>query len=222
MNSPDHATAERTNLLKPIVTLVIDYVRWTQLAPLVTVWAFALAMLAAMLVANYEDQTWDTLGAVFQWIAGLPLIGERFIAWMESLAGDDGSINLGGDDLKAAALKAWGLLSLAFLALSLIVNWLFGPFKPWSLKRKLGIAALCCLVLLAGFIAVYFGDPSRFNGPAGNWMLTFSGIVLILFVVNAWCLSVAYLLGMVRRGVEASSLGEPQTPQVNTTVTDEN
>ncbi|MGK2927275.1 MAG: hypothetical protein ACSLE2_16790 [Lysobacterales bacterium] len=201
-------TAEGTNPLKLIVTLAIDYARWTQLSPLVTLWAFGIGMLAAMLFVNYQVQSWDALGSLFQWIAGLPLIGDRFSSWLESLAGEEETIRLGGNDLKSAVLKAWSLLSLAFMVLALAINWIFGPFKPWSLKRKLGIAALCCMTLLAGFVAVYLADPEQFNGPASSWMFNFGGIAFLLFVVNAWCLTIAHLLGLGRRAIEYSSLGE--------------
>lgn len=200
---------EGPNLLKLTATLAIDYWRWTQLSPLVTIWAFGIAMLAALLFFHVEAQSGDALGSLLpllEWIARLPLIGERFIAWLESLAGEDGTIQL--DELKAAGLKAWSLLSLAFMLLALAINWAFGPFKPWSLKRKLGIAGLCCLALLASFVAGYFADPEPFNGPAGQWMLIFSSIALLLLIVNAWCLSIAHLLGLARRAVENSSLGE--------------
>jgi hypothetical protein len=202
---------EGPNLLKLTATLAIDYLRWTQLAPLITIWAFGIAMLAAMLFVNFEEQSWDALGSLLKWIAGLPVIGGRFTAWLESLAGEDETIKLSGNDLKAAVFKAWSLLSLAFLLLALAVNWAFGPFKPWSLKRKLGIAGLCCLALLAGFVAVYFADREPFNGPAGNWMLTFGGLALVLFLVNAWGLSIAHALGLARRAVDESSFGTGQS-----------
>lgn len=205
-------TAEGTNPLKLIVTLAIDYVRWTQLAPLITLWAFGIAMLAALLFVNYEEQSLDALGSLLQWIAGLPLIGDRFTAWLESLAGEEETIRLGGNDLKAAVLKAWSLLSLAFMVLALAINWIFGPFRPWSLKRKLGIAALCCMVLLAGFVAVYFANPERFNGPTSGWMFNFGGIGLVLFIVSAWCLSIAHALGLARKAVETKDWGAPGRP----------
>jgi len=202
--------AENTNPLKLIVTLAIDYMRWTQLSPLVMLWAFGIGMLAAMLFVNYQEQSLDAIGSLFQWIAGLPLIGDRFTAWLESLAGEEETIRLGGNDLKSAVLKAWSLLSLAFMVLALAINWIFGPFRPWSLKRKLGIAALCCMTLLAGFVAVYFAKPEQFNGLASSWMFNFGGIALLLFVVNAWCLSIAHALGLARRSVDGSSLGTGQ------------
>jgi len=111
------------NLLKLTATLAIDYLRWTQLAPLITIWAFGLAMLAAMLFITFEEQSWDALGSLLEWIAGL--------------------------------------------------------------------------------------EP--FNGPAGNWMLTFGGLALVLFLVNAWCLSIAHALGLARRAVDESSFGAGQS-----------
>jgi hypothetical protein len=200
------------NPFKFAAILGIDYLRWTQLTPLVTIWAFGIAMLAAMLFINFEEQSWDALGSLLEWIAGLPVIGDAFSARMESLAGEDETIKLSGNDLKAAVLKAWSLLSLAFLLLALALNWAFGPFKPWSLKRKLGIAALCCLALLAGFVAVYFGDPELFNGPAAGWMLNFGGICLLLFIVSAWCLSIAHALGLARKAIETKYWGAPGRP----------
>lgn len=200
-------STQGTNPIKLIATLVIDYLRWTQLTPMLTVWGFGLLMLAALLFVNNQEQTFDTIFAVLEWIAGLPVIGDRFTAWMESQAGNDGTISLGGSDLKAAALKAWSLISLVFMLIALSVSWIFGPFKPWSLKRKLGITALCCGALLAAFISLYFANPEEFNGPFENWLLTFGGIALILFVVSAWCLSIAHLLGHWSRAIGRSTLG---------------
>lgn len=204
--------AEASNPLKLAVTLAIDYVRWTQLSPLVTIWAFALAMLAVMLFVNNEEQGWDLVSSLTHWIAGLPLIGDSFAARMESLAGEDGSIHISGHEFKAVALKAWGFLSLVFMVLALAANRLLGPFKPWSLKRKLGTAALCCLAMTAGYAAVYFANPGLFNGPASQWMLTFGGISLVLFIVSAWCLSIAHVLGLARRAVETRHWGASAKP----------
>lgn len=204
---------EKINPLKLGATLAIDYLRWAGLSPLVTIWAFGIAMLAAMFFINFEEQSWDAFDSLFQWIAGLPMIGDRFVSWMESLAGEDGSISLGGNELKAAALKAWSLLSLAFMLIALGVNWAFGPFKPWSLKRKLGIAALCCLALLAGYVAVYSARPEPFNGPAGQWMLIFSGIALVLLIASAGCLAFAHVLGLARRALDESSRGTEPRPE---------
>ena len=202
-----------TNPLKLGVSLVIGYFRWSQLTPMIVVWGFGLLMLAAMFFVNNQEATFDMVGSVSRWIAGLPVVGDAFVQWGESLAGEDGTLELGGKDLEAALLKVWSGLSLVFFVLSLIAGWLFGPFKPWSLKRKLAFAGLGSVILIAAFAMVYFLDPSQFNGPAWNWMLMFSGVGILLFIVSAWCLSIAHLLGWVARLVAESELGEPKKPE---------
>jgi hypothetical protein len=173
-------TNERINPLKLAIGLVIEYFRWSQLTPMITFWAFGLLMLAALVFVNNQEASWTALESVLRFIAGLPLVGDAFVRWMESHAGEDGSIDLDGQDFKATALKAWGVLALAFMVLGLIAGRLFGPFAPWSLKRKLGVAALACLALLAGFVAVYWLDRELFNGPAVQWMLIFGAIAGLL------------------------------------------
>lgn len=210
--------AERINLFKTAITLVIDYFRWTQLTPLVIVWAFGIVMLAALVFVNYQEESFDAIAAMFHWIAGLPWIGDKLTVWLESMANDDGSLSAGGLDIKAAALKVWGFLSLAMMLIALVVNWVFGPFKPWTLKRKLGIAAVCCLLLLAAYFAVYFAKPEEFNGPVGGWILNFGGIAVLLFIVSTWCLSIAHLLGLLREGIQDSSLGSQSPSQPPYTV----
>lgn len=198
----------RLNPLKLAPVLVIDYFRWSQLTPMIAFWGFSLLMLAAMFFVNNQQATWDALGTVFTYLAGLPLIGDGFVRWLESLAGRDGSLELDGEQFKATALKAWGLLSLVFMALAWIAGWLFGPFRPWTLRRKLGVTGLACLVLLAAFVAVFLQDRQQFNGPALEWMLMFASVGVLLAVVSAWCLTVAHLLGRAAWAIEQSKLGE--------------
>jgi len=211
-------TTEKFNPIKIIITLVIDYFRWTQLVPMLTIWGFGLLMLVALFFVNYQEESFDAIAAVFQWMAGLPWIGEKLTAWMESMADEDGRISLGGLELKAVALRVWGYLSLAMMLMALLVNWIFGPFKPWTLKRKLGAAALCCLVLLAGYVAMYFAQPEDHQDRLVNWALSFGGVTVLLFIVSAWCLSIAHLLGLLRKTIDNSSLGSGNPPQPPYTV----
>ena len=195
-----HATgASAPGLLNIVASLVIDYLRWTQLAPMVTMWLFALLMLVAMFFVNNQEASFKALESVSLWIEGLPWLGDALAAQKASMADEQGHISLDGDDFKAFALKAWGVISLVFWVLALIANWLFGPFKPWPLMRKLGVAALACLGLLLGFVAVYLADSEQFNGGAGSWVLMFSAVATLVLIVSAWCLSIAHALGLLNR-----------------------
>lgn len=202
--------AEVANLLKLIAMLAIDYFRWMQLTPLVVIWGLSFGMLAGILFVNNQEEILVALATFFQWLTGLPVVGWRLEAWMYSSADENGSNSLGGDGFKAAALAAWSALSLVFMLIALAVDWRFGPFRPLSLKRKLAITAACCAATLAGFIVLYLADAEKIDIPLGNWLLTSSCIALFLFVVSAWCLSIAHVLGVVRQLIDKSRFSAEQ------------
>ncbi len=44
------------NSFKPLLTIGIDYIRWTQLTPMIMVWGAVLLLLLAMVFVNFQDQ----------------------------------------------------------------------------------------------------------------------------------------------------------------------
>ena len=180
-------------------SLLIDYFRWTQLAPMITMWFFALLMIFLLFFVNHQEETMDGLAAVAGWVAELPVIGPVYIEWMEEQANSDGTLHFGGDDFKTAAMKIWALASLVFMLVAWVASALLGPFDPWTLKRKLGLASLGSVGLVAGFLAVYFLSPDMFNGPSSKWALNFLGIAVLVFLVSAWCLTIAHGLSLLSR-----------------------
>jgi hypothetical protein len=191
-----------------IGSLVIDYLRWSQLAPMITVWFFAVLMVFLMFFVEHQDETVDGAAAMTNWVTELPMVGPPLVNWLENRADDEGTIHFGGDDFKKAAMKIWAFGSLALMLIGWLVRLLFGPFQPWTLKQKLGLAALGCLVLIAGFLAVYFLSPGLFVGTVVQWTLNFSGIALMVFLVSAWCLSIAHVLGLLSRALSNSHTGK--------------
>jgi len=198
-----------THPLQIVGSLVIDYFRWSQLAPMITVWFFALFMVLMLLITNHQDETLDGLEAVAEWLVELPVVGPALLRWAEDNATDDGKLHFGGNDFKAAAMKAWVILSLAFMIIGWIVSIVFGPFQPWTLKRKLMVAGLGSTVLMAGFVAIYYLGVEMFNGPQYVWMLNFAGLSLIVFLVSGWCLSIAHALGLLSRLLVSGRVSEP-------------
>lgn len=189
-------------------SLVIDYFRWSQLAPMITIWFFAVLMVFLLYFVNHQDETVDGMAAVAGWVAELPVVGPPFIEWMEDRATDEGVLHFGGDDFKVAAVKAWALLSLVMMVIGWLARLLFGPFQPLTLKRKLGFAGLGSLALVAGFVGVYYLSPGLFNGTAVQWTLNFAGIAILVFLVSAWCLSIAHALGLLGRSVATLEIGK--------------
>jgi len=154
--------------------------------------------------------SWTLIGRVSEMIASFPVIGPRFMAWLEAQA-QDGTIHFqaGNLDLRTAVLTAWGVISAVFMILAWIVGHLFGPFKPWALGRKLGLAALACLLVVIAFVALYFLDKETWNDPFSKVLLSSSAMSLILFIVSAWCLAVSHLLGWLSGVVAEADIGKP-------------
>lgn len=182
-----------TNIeLKMLLSLGLDYFRWTQLTPMLFTWGFALLMLLMLVFVNFQQQVVNVLEYFAQWLMQLPLVGVHVT---ELLSGQEQTVNVGIDGLKSFAFKAWLALSLLFTLMAMALSAWLGPFKVISLKRKLIFAASACMLLLGGFILNYFAVPENFNGAMAGWMFQFSLIALLVFVVSAYSLSVSHALG---------------------------
>jgi len=175
-----------------LLSLGLDYFRWTQLTPMIFTWGFALLMLAMMVFVNFQQQVVDGLGYFTRWLMELPLVGPYVT---EAMSEQETTVKLGAEDLKTFALRAWFIVSLLFMLISMILSRWLGPFPARSLKRKISYAAVGCLLLLAGLILNYYAVPENFNGGATGWMFNFSLLALIVFLVSAYSLSISHALG---------------------------
>ena len=193
--------------LKLLISLAIDYLRWTQLTPMLLTWGFALLMLAMLIFVNFQEQVVSALEYFIQWLMQLPLLGKYFTAIFSN---EDTTVHLGIDDLKTFALRAWIVISLVFMLAHMAVSALFGPFEPWSLKRKLVYAGAGSVLLLLGLVLNYFSGVQNFNGGASGWMLQFSLLSLGVFLVSTYSLSVSHALGRLNE-----ALSDPDGTQVS-------
>jgi hypothetical protein len=198
-----------SKLLQLLLSLVIDYLRWTQITPIILMWAMVIGMLFALLFVSHEEAVWSVVGALTRWIASLPWIGPEFTAFMESQA-EDGVIkpDLGAIDYKSVILRVWGGFALMFMVIAWVASLFLGPFEPWTLKRKLVTAALACTIVVAIMMVLYFLDPGTWNDGPLMVALSASGMALVMFIVNAWCLSVSHALGLVSTYVAEADLGQ--------------
>ena len=190
-------------------SLVIDYFRWSQLTPMILMWFGILGLLFLLFFVNNQEATWSAAGSTAEWIASLPLVGPWFVEWMDAKA-KDGSLD--SIDLKSAALSAWAALSLVFMLIGWIAGFFFGPFKPWPLKRKIGLSAVASLLVTAGFVGFFYVTPELSKDPFGKVLSTGIGLGVATFVVSSWCLSVAHLLGKVSDMVAEADIGKMKSP----------
>ncbi len=183
-----------TPILKVLLSLGLNYLRWTQLTPMLMMWGVALAMLLALTIVNFQAQTFSVIEHLLQWLMQLPVIGDRIIPL---LTDEDSGIHMNSGDWKSFALQLWSIISLVFMLAGMAFSAWFGPFKPWTLKRKFLIVLLGIAVLLTGFIFNYYAGPENFNGDASAWIYNFLMISLLVFIVSAYCLSISHVLRLL-------------------------
>ncbi len=193
----------QNHILKMLLSLALGYMRWTQLMPMLLTWGFGLSMLLALTFVNFQEQALPILELLMEWLIKIPVVGEHITAL---LSGENADTHMTTSDFKSFVLSSWAFLSLAFMLASMVVSSLFGPFQPWALKHKILITGAGTLLLLFGMAANYYAAPRNFNGEAPAWMLNFSLISLSVFVVSAYCLSIAHFLGYLNKALMAGEL----------------
>lgn len=200
------------NPLQMLAALVIDFFRWSQMTPMILMWALMLGMLFALFFVGNQEATWSIVQRGMEWVASLPVIGPKFVSWMESQSQDGAAdLNLGTMDFKSAVLTAWAVISGVFMALGWLAGLVFGPFKPWTLKRKLGVITLASILVVVTFMGLYFLDRESWNNPSAAVLFTASGMAFILFLVSAWCITVSHALGRLFGLVAEADFSQPKS-----------
>jgi len=188
--------------MRILLSLGLDYFRWTQLTPMIFTWGFALLMLAMMIFVNFQHQVMNGLEYFVEWLMKLPWVGPYVT---EMLSDQESTVKLGTEDLKSFALRAWFVISLVFMLAGMLLSRWLGPFRVIGLKRKILYAAICAAVLLGALIVNYFAVPENFNGSLAGWMFNFSLLAVIVFLVSVYSLSISHALGRL----SAALLAEP-------------
>ena len=199
----------QTYVLKLLLSLGLGYMRWTQLTPMLLMWGFALVMLLALTFVNFQEQTISALASLLEWLTQLPLVGTRMASL---LSGESTGMHLNTGDFESLVLSTWAVVSLVLMLVGMVLSWLFGPFRPWTLKRKIVLAAAGMVLLLGGLVANYYAAPHNFNGAASAWMLNFAFISLLVFGVSTYSLSMAHFLAYLNDALMAGEANRSDRP----------
>ena len=211
-------TAPVRQVLAGVVAAGAAYLRWTQLVPMLVVWAFVWIMVLALLLVNFQDQAFtaveraayvyedwfggnaeDLLGPPPDQAAGPAAGGPADDGAADLPAGDaeaagDGALHFDDEDISSWLWRYWALLSLAGWILGGLRSLVFGPREPWRLGAKLKVAAGVAALASAGMFAAWLWGSETFNGGPLGWVALFLGVPLLAWLVSAWSLSVAHLL----------------------------
>ncbi len=182
------------SVLRYLISIVLDYIRWSQMVPMILAWAFILLALAAMTFINFEE----TSVPILVWLAGF---WEKY-EWLPAIdlsayEQADGSIRITDELLQPAILKAWGIISLVLLVIDLLRTSFSGQREHKTLSRKLLIAAIACAILSVGFLLNYWLSNESYNGGSAGWVTLFIGAPALVWLISAYSLSVGHLLNKV-------------------------
>lgn len=184
-------------IAKTLVNLFLDYVRWTQLVPMVFGWIFAVVMILALLLIGLEGEINSLLEKAepyavqyFGDATETPIDGE--------ISAESSSVQITEDGIVTWIYRIWGVLAFIGLLINIIRTKLFGPKPQKGLRRKIaiaGIGAISYVILLfLGYMLI--GDFS------GNTLieLTVPFILLpfLLFIISVWGLSVSHIISKLQ------------------------
>ncbi|TVR16502.1 MAG: hypothetical protein EA391_07740 [Balneolaceae bacterium] len=185
-------------IAKVIVHYALDYVRWTQLVPMILGWAFAIVMVLALFLIGFQGEI-DALlsradSTIENWIGVEPETNQHE-------ADSSGTVTITEDSFVTWVYRIWGVLALAGWLYSNIRTKLFGPKAPTRWKRKIYRAVMASL-LFVGFLML---GTLVIGGVSGNthWelMVPFILLPLLLFVVSFWGISVSHLITKIQRDI---------------------
>lgn len=197
-----------------LLGLVLDYVRWLILVPMITAWAFYLFMVVVIVLLSFESRIFDLLESGYEsyrlhfgpvaWIEGSDA-GQSLEPAQERADDQDASVapaEFDEEDIMPWIFKIWGILAVAAWLLGALRTSVFGPRPQRTLGHKLrlaSIAAGACWVLL--FLAFFFGSSTFTEGFSGAFVF-FTGSTMMVAIVSWLVLPAGALMVSFQRLVE--------------------
>ena len=198
MSIQPHRRRDPWEIPKLLAAVAIDYLRWTQLMPMVFAWFIAVGVVSLFVVLAFQA---DISNYIERNEARIEQVVERW--WGPVKTQDEEGAQANGskintDAIKSFIYKAWAVLAFVAYILALLRNAVFGKPKPIGLKRKLVIVGVAAMIsgVLAFMLALVMGlanDQSILALIVG--LLLYA---IVLWLVSAYSLSVNHLLLKLR------------------------
>lgn len=197
-------------MLNIAISLVIGYFRWTQLFPMIAAWVIAAGVLMLTVVSVNEEATGQIMESVGQKIEAVPGLSRAFGAMFDYVFSEEEAEKHPFEAFKSVVLKAWGIASLGLMLLAWLLGMIFGPFKPWTLRKKLKVTLLACLGLETGYFACFLAFPDQFHGQTSIIIMNFLVWGVAVFLLSTWSLTISHMLGKWQQAIAQSDGQQPR------------
>ena len=192
------AAGKRWFLPRQLAGLALDYLRWTQMLPMIAAWTFFGLMIVALLLTNFQDVAMPLTGRLL-------LLAERLFGPSDGAgfgqSDASGALHFTDEDILPIVYRGWALLALAGWLLGMVWRRMVGPRPPLALRRKMiraGIAAAIGVGLC--LFAWAFGSETFQGGPIG-WLALFFSAGLAVWLVSLYSLGVSALIGSMHHAI---------------------
>lgn len=192
-----------------LLSVGLDYLRWTQLVPMVFAWFFLIATVLVMAAVNFQgdiDRALARAEARYE-----PLIE----SWFGPLEPDPETtaepLQITWADVRGWILMAWGGLALAGYLLGALRAGLFGPRPPRGLGHKLGIAGAAAALASALLFLIWLFGNQTYHGSPWGWIAMFTLGPGLVWLISVYSLSVSHGLAWLREQLfdETKLAGRP-------------
>ncbi len=210
-------------LARVVLIHALGYFRWTQVLPMLVVWGSIWTILALFAFVNFQEQgisIGSSVVALADRVGFSPNFadapaseaGGTFDAGGETMpddgtlaglgrTGEDGAFLFGDEDVKKVVLAYWGIVSFALYVLAVLGRRIFGLRPVRTLRRKLGVAAGFALMTWLAFFAIYFTTSETVHGTFMEWLLVFTVLSLLPFLMSLYALTLAHGIDLAIAGL---------------------
>lgn len=205
-----------TAIAKLLAKLTLDYVRWTQLIPMIFGWAFVFIMISAIFLVIFQGDIDTLLQRAEPTIERLLGPAPETDSTVQS-ADEASTINLTGNDIIPWIYRIWGILAFAGWIFSIVRTKIFGPKPPRSLKRKIGTAGIAVLIFTGTLLFAFMIGNFSGNTKA-ELMIPFILLPILLFIVSTWGLSISHIIDKLHLEIDKLGANKDLEAMSKTTV----
>jgi len=182
--------------------LAVDYLRWTQLVPMIVAWAFLLFLVALLALVNFQEQGFTVVEAlVVAWdrLPWLPRLDASVVAQ------PDGTLLLDDQGFRSTVLGLWGGAATVLFLVSQLRALVWGARPPGRFAGRLAVLAAALAAAWCALLAIYLLGSETFHGGLLQWLLLFTGGCLAVGLVSLYSLGIAHVLELASDGLRSGA-----------------